>query len=92
MFDAKTHWEKVYQGKSPTEVSWYQASPEVSLALIEATGAGKDARIIDVGGGASRLVGHLPQAGHLHVTVLDIAHRALAQAKERLGDQAGMVT
>ena len=92
MFDAKTHWEKVYQQKPATEVSWYQANPELSLALIGAVGAGRDARVVDVGGGASRLVDHLVEAGYRHVTVLDIAGSALQQARRRLGDRAGQVT
>jgi ubiquinone/menaquinone biosynthesis C-methylase UbiE len=92
MFDAKTHWEKVYQQKSATEVSWYQASPALSLALIGAAGAGRDARVVDVGGGASRLVDHLVETGYRHMTVLDIAGSALQQARRRLGDRAGQVT
>ena len=90
--DRKAHWETIYAGKAPTEVSWYQASPALSLELIEATGAGKDARIIDVGGGASLLVDTLLDRGCTDLTVLDISANALRRAKERLGREAGRVT
>lgn len=88
----KDHWEVVYTRKKTTEVSWYQSHPEHSLALIETTGCGSQARIIDVGGGASTLVDHLISAGYRNVTVLDIAQGAIAQAKARLGEQASRVT
>ena len=88
----KAHWETIYATKAPDEVSWYQASPDFSLALISATGAGKDARIIDIGGGASRLVDALVEAGFTKLTVLDISPTALRRARERLGGRAGQVT
>lgn len=88
----QTHWEEVYSERNPTDVSWYQSHPEYSLGLIEETGAGTNAKIIDVGGGASTLVDHLLLSSYRHVTVLDIAHTAIEQAKIRLGDKAGNVT
>ena len=87
----KQHWEEVYRNKSPLEVSWFQVHPEFSLDLIEATGIGKDQPVIDIGGGASRLVDKLLAAGYHDVTVLDIAAAALAHAQERLGNQAAQV-
>jgi 2-polyprenyl-3-methyl-5-hydroxy-6-metoxy-1,4-benzoquinol methylase len=88
----KDHWEGVYTRKNTTEVSWYQSHPEHSLALVETAGRGSAASIIDVGGGASTLVDHLLAAGYRNVTVLDIAHGAIEQAKVRLGEQASRVT
>lgn len=90
--NGKAHWEAIYSAKAPDEVSWFQASPELSLALIAATGVGKSARIIDIGGGASVLVDRLLDGGFTQVTVLDISAAALARAKQRLGDRAGGVT
>src|SRR5882757_4787118 len=49
-------WEKVYTSKGENEVSWFQESPAPSLALIAQVGAAPSAAIIDIGGGASRLV------------------------------------
>ena len=87
----KAHWEQVYAEKQPGETSWYQLHPEYSLAMIEDTGLGIGASLIDVGGGASTLVDHLLATGYQHVNVLDIAHTAIEQAKARLGKQANMV-
>lgn len=91
MFDRKSHWQNVYQEKSPLEVSWYQQESKLSLALIKATQVAKDDAIIDVGGGASILVDHLLQDGYSNVSVLDISVNALTKTKERLGDTASQV-
>ena len=89
--DRKAHWQGVYERKAEDEVSWYQARPQTSLRLIANTGLGKDAAIIDAGGGASRLVDHLLDAGYTDVTVLDIAGAALEKARRRLGERAAQV-
>jgi 2-polyprenyl-3-methyl-5-hydroxy-6-metoxy-1,4-benzoquinol methylase len=91
MFDPKTHWEKIYSEKKPTEVSWYQQNPERSLKLILENCPYKDARIIDVGGGASLLEDCLLEQGFTNVSVLDISENALELSKQRLGTQAGKV-
>lgn len=87
----KAHWEKVYAEKSPKEVSWYQPRPERSLALIQATGLGPEAALIDVGGGASTLVDNLLQSGYRDLAVLDISGAALAHTRQRLGPAAAEV-
>ena len=86
--ERKRHWEDVYESKSATEVSWYQATPERSLALVKKTEISRHAPIIDVGGGASTLVDHLLDAGYSDVTVLDLAAAACEQARARLAARA----
>lgn len=81
------HWEKVYQTKGEIEVSWFQENPAISLELIRATGVGTDASIIDIGGGASRLVDALLDEGFAAVTVLDLSEKALATSKARMGER-----
>ena len=88
----KDHWESVYQKKASTAVSWFAPQLATSLKFIESTGLGKEACIIDVGGGASTLVDDLLLRGYKNVTVVDLAASALAVAQQRLGDRAGQVT
>jgi 2-polyprenyl-3-methyl-5-hydroxy-6-metoxy-1,4-benzoquinol methylase len=88
--DREAHWEKAYRAKGSTEVSWYTPHLAESLRLIEEV-ARPEARIIDVGGGASTLVDDLLAAGHENVTVLDISGTALELARERLGQRAERV-
>jgi SAM-dependent methyltransferase len=90
--NSKSHWSNIYQTKTTTDVSWYQARPTLSLDLITATGIAKSGRIIDVGGGASTLVDHLLDDGYRDVTVLDISGEALGAAQQRLGERAAAVT
>jgi SAM-dependent methyltransferase len=88
---AKTHWEGIYSTKPVTEVSWFQDHSNVSLDLIGRTGIGIGGAIIDVGGGASRLVDDLIAKGYQDLTVLDISASALSLAKRRLGTLARAV-
>lgn len=87
----KDHWEKVYTTKSTDSVSWFQPHADLSLDLIHATGLGKDAAIIDVGGGASVLVDDLFAEGYRDLTVLDLSGAALQAARKRLGGSAEQV-
>ena len=85
--DVKSHWEEIYKTKPPTEVSWYQTRPSLSLKLIEATGIEKGQGIIDVGGGSSMLVDCLLDEGYEELAVLDISGQSLEIARARLGDR-----
>jgi trans-aconitate methyltransferase len=89
--DRRSHWNRVYETKAPENVSWYQRRPEVSLELIAASGIGKDAGIIDVGGGASVLVDHLLDAGYTNLAVLDLSGAALSASRTRLGSKTTAV-
>lgn len=87
----KQHWEDVYRNKPIDEVSWHQERPHRSLELIEQSAIAKDALIIDVGAGASRLEDHLLQEGYQNIAVLDISAAAIQHAKQRLGTEADRV-
>lgn len=88
---SRNHWENVYTTKASNAVSWFQPHADVSVGLIKATGAGLDAAIIDVGGGASTLVDDLFAQGYSNLTVLDLSAAALATARKRLGSKASAV-
>ncbi|SKB38049.1 class I SAM-dependent methyltransferase [Maribacter arcticus] len=89
--DRKKHWETVYETKNPDQVSWTQESPKTSLDFIHSFGLPKTAKIIDIGGGDSKLVDYLLDEGFENVTVLDISAKALEKAKDRLGEKANKV-
>lgn len=82
----QNYWNKVYSEKSETDVSWFQEHPTKSLELLREINLEKDAPIIDIGGGDSRLVDHLSQQGYTDVTVLDISEVSLNKLKARLGE------
>jgi SAM-dependent methyltransferase len=91
MSDRTTHWQNVYATKGEAEVSWFQVSPAISLEMIRAANSDHNAGIIDIGGGASRLVDALLQDGYRDIAVLDLSANALDAAKARIGAAAANV-
>ena len=85
------YWDKIYSSKQPNQVSWTQEVPKISLEFIHSFGLTKSAKIIDIGGGASRLVDYLLDEGFENITVLDISAEALEKAKNRLGNKGKKV-
>jgi hypothetical protein len=55
------------------------------LDFIHSFGLSKTAKIIDIGGGDSKLVDYLLEEGFENITVVDIS---LDKAKQRLGNRA----
>lgn len=84
----KKHWETVYETKNPDQVSWTQEVPKTSLDFIHSFGLAKTVKIIDIGGGDSKLADYLLDEGFENITVLDISAKALEKAKQRLGDRS----
>lgn len=89
MTGPRRHWEDVYGSKADDEVSWFQARPERSLALIRQAAPDRSASIIDVGAGTSTLVDALLAEGHLNLAALDISAAAIARLRDRLGTAGG---
>jgi 2-polyprenyl-3-methyl-5-hydroxy-6-metoxy-1,4-benzoquinol methylase len=87
----KNYWETVYETKNSDQVSWTQVIPNTSLDFIHSFGLVKTAKIIDIGGGDSKLVDYLLEEGFENITVLDISAKALEKVKKRLGDKAQKV-
>jgi SAM-dependent methyltransferase len=76
----RQHWEAIYRAKAEDELSWHQDEPVLSLQLVREL-ASPESRIIDVGGGSSRLASRLVELGFSNVAVLDIAEAALERSR-----------
>ncbi|MDQ6434901.1 class I SAM-dependent methyltransferase [Mesorhizobium sp. LHD-90] len=81
----RAHWEQTYASKGEAGVSWFEDLPQISLDIIAEAGATKDSALIDIGGGAARLVDALLERGFTSLAVLDLSAAALDLAKARLG-------
>jgi SAM-dependent methyltransferase len=81
------HWDGVFTTTADGAVSWYETTPEISLRLIQACHLSKEAVILDVGAGASRLPDVLLKEGYSNVIALDISAVALDRTRMRLGDK-----
>ncbi len=89
--DLKEHWNSVYRTKQANEVSWTQVVPAISLDFIHKNNVPSTAKIIDIGGGDSKLVDFLLKEGYSNLTVLDISEAAIVRAKQRLGNDADKI-
>jgi ubiquinone/menaquinone biosynthesis C-methylase UbiE len=86
----QAHWQSIYAAKSEREISWFQDDAQPSLDMIEEI-ASLFSAVVDIGGGASRLVDSLLNRGFLDLTILDLSSTALSTAKERIGEEASRV-
>ncbi|HVW93584.1 MAG TPA: class I SAM-dependent methyltransferase [Devosia sp.] len=84
MNERAQHWDRIYATKGENEVSWFEENPELSLALIRSAGVDTSKSVIDIGGGASRLVDALEKAGQSRIAVLDLSEIALQRSRERV--------
>jgi SAM-dependent methyltransferase len=85
--DRRSHWQSTYATKGEREVSWFQDSPQPSLALIEKFSSQQSA-VIDIGGGAAHLADALLERGFRDLTVLDLSASALETSRTRIGASA----
>lgn len=86
MENIKQHWDNIYLTKQDAEVSWFQQYPLTSLRLIKKYSPSKEATIIDVGAGNSRLTKLLMIKGYSNLTVLDISTSAIDRSKKAVGN------
>ncbi len=91
MAGGQQHWEDVYGARSEDALTWFEATPAVSLDLVrDHLQPGEP--FIDIGAGASRLVDVLIEEGFGPITVLDVSGAALAVSRQRLGPRGESVT
>ena len=83
----KSHWENVYKTKEADAVSWYQPTSNKSIKLIEMSHPNRDAKIIDIGSGASILIDQLLKSGYENISALDISEDGLRNTKARVDEK-----
>ena len=88
---SQAHWQSLYRSRSPDELSWFESDPVESRSRISQAVAQGARSVVDVGGGASRLVDHLVNLDLDRIVVIDASPAALDIAKRRLGNLADAV-
>jgi trans-aconitate methyltransferase len=83
-------WDAAYAQGDDTR-SWFEEHPGMSLQMLDCAGVSAADALIDVGGGASPLIGALLDRGFGDLTVLDISAAGMQHAQERLGWRANQV-
>lgn len=90
MANTTKHWHSVWRNKDQKQLSWYQKNADLSISLIQKVG-NKNAKIIDVGAGASTLVDGLLNLGFGRISLVEISEQALDLTQKRLGDNAAKI-
>ena len=88
--DYQQHWNKTYR-KPSHKLGWYEDYPEPSLRLIEKCKLHKDARILNVGAGVSKLIPSLVQLGFSNLIVNDISDIAIEELRTLVGPTADRI-
>ncbi|NBB98435.1 MAG: methyltransferase domain-containing protein [Alphaproteobacteria bacterium] len=83
--DLIQHWDKAYTARAEDALTWFEETPAQSLRFVRQH-LPKGGALVDVGGGASRLIDHVLANGAGALTVLDLSAQALQIMRDRLGD------
>lgn len=84
--DYRFHWEKVYIKTEYNQLGWYEKEAAPSLDLIQLCNLIKNAKILNVGAGATTFVDDLLKLGYTNILANDISESALKVLKNRLND------
>jgi len=90
--DLSQYWDTVYNTLDFSLLGWYEEIPQPSLDLISKTELDLNARILNIGAGATTLVDHLLEKGHSEIICTDISEVALDVLKNRIGEKSSQVT
>ncbi len=88
----KNHWDVAYEEKPTEKLGWFETSSKETIKLIEKSGVFKDAKILNVGVGASVLIDELVNEGYSQLIANDLSEKALNDIKVRLGENKSKVT
>jgi len=82
--ELQNHWNQAYQ-KSPVEqLGWYEENSTPTLELIKKTNVPKEARILNVGVGASTIIDDLLKENYTHLIASDLSDVSLNTLKKRI--------
>jgi SAM-dependent methyltransferase len=85
MMNLNQHWNEAYQKTEVEKLGWYEEDPIPSLELIDDLRLPKNARILNVGTGASTLIDELLRLGYENLIANDISDVGLKKLQDRLG-------
>jgi len=82
--NSKQHWENVYAKTDHSKLGWYEENPQPSLDLISKINLKSDAKILNVGAGATTLVDKLLDLNYTNIIATDISENALKVLTDRI--------
>ncbi len=90
IIDYEKHWCAAYK-TDITTLGWYEKQSTPSLELIVKSGVAKNARILNVGAGATTLIDDLLEKGFSNLIANDISSCALGNIKARIEEDINKV-
>jgi len=89
--DLKVHWDQTYEKATVDKLGWYEDFPKASLQLIEKCYFNSNARLLNVGVGATTLIDELLKKGYKNIIASDISEKAIDELKTRLEEKSNKV-
>lgn len=84
--DYKSHWEKVYTKTTFDKLGWYEKVAAPTLELIQLCKLSKNAKILNVGAGATTFINDLLKLGYTNLLANDISAAALEVLKKKINE------
>ena len=89
--DLKDHWDNAYENAVIQKLGWFEDFPEPSLRLIEKCNLDLNARLLNVGVGATTLIDELLRKNYNNIIASDISKNAIDELKIRLAEKSEKV-
>jgi len=87
----KNHWDATYANKDINKLGWFETSAEPTLSIIKQCKFNKDARLLNVGAGATILIDQLLELGFNNIIASDLSIESLKILQERLASKKNEV-
>jgi hypothetical protein len=88
--DRSEHWDRIYERRSPREVSWYERTLTISIRPVREAVDGGARTLLEVGAGASMSV-FLDSERHGHLTPRGIEQRFIHESFRRVSEDRAEV-
>lgn len=83
--DLKSHWNNAYTNNPEEKLGWFETDLSPMFQLINKTTLPKNAKIINIGAGSTRLVDELIKQEYSNIIATDISEVALKNLENRVG-------
>jgi len=84
--DLKSHWNKAYTNSPEERLGWFETDLSPMFRLINQINLPKNASIINIGAGSTRLIDELIEQGYSNFIATDISEVALKNLENRVGE------
>lgn len=84
----KKHWDIAYTKNTTQKLGWYEESSKKTIELIKTSEVAKNAKILNVGVGSSKIIDELIADGYTNLIANDLSQKAIDDIKDRLKEKS----